>query len=80
MELQLDRKIANRRMFTAIDLVSSSTRRDDLLLDENTTQRVGVLDKNNNVEGWMCPHCNSLFDLDENLTYISLPNIELGKA
>ncbi len=52
----------------------------DLYWDEHTTQRVGVLDKNNDVEGWMCPHCNSLFDLDENLTYISLPNIELGKA
>ncbi|MGB8706279.1 MAG: transcription termination factor Rho, partial [Gillisia sp.] len=39
MELQLDRKIANRRIFPAIDLTSSSTRRDDLLLDENTVQR-----------------------------------------
>ncbi|MFZ4672659.1 MAG: transcription termination factor Rho, partial [Flavobacterium sp.] len=36
MELQLDRKIANRRIFPAIDLTSSSTRRDDLLLDEKT--------------------------------------------
>jgi len=53
---------------------------EDLYWDEYTTQRVGVLDANNDVEGWMCPHCNSLFDLDENLTYISLPNIELGKA
>ena len=34
MELQLDRRIANKRIFPAIDLVSSSTRRDDLLLDE----------------------------------------------
>tara|TARA_B100000686_G_scaffold261427_1_gene274384 strand:- start:256 stop:1806 length:1551 start_codon:yes stop_codon:yes gene_type:complete len=45
MELQLDRKIANRRMFPAIDLVSSSTRRDDLLLDENTTQRMWIMRK-----------------------------------
>ena len=52
----------------------------DLYWDEHTTQRVGILDANNDVEGWMGPHCNSLFDLDENLTYISLPNIELGKA
>ena len=34
MELQLDRKISNRRIFPAIDLISSSTRRDDILLDE----------------------------------------------
>ena len=40
MELQLDRRIANRRIFSAIDLVSSSTRRDDLLLDENTIKHV----------------------------------------
>ena len=52
----------------------------NLYWDEKTTQRVGVLDKNNDVEGWMCPYCNSLFDLEENLTYISLPESELGKA
>ena len=34
MELQLDRRISNRRIFPAIDLISSSTRRDDLLLDD----------------------------------------------
>ena len=45
MELQLDRKISNRRIFPAIDLISSSTRRDDLLLDENTIQRMWVLRK-----------------------------------
>ncbi len=45
MELQLDRKIANRRIFPAIDLVSSSTRRDDLLLDDKTSQRMWVLRK-----------------------------------
>ncbi len=45
MELQLDRKIANRRIFPAIDLTSSSTRRDDLLLDENTLQRMWVMRK-----------------------------------
>ena len=36
MELQLDRKIANKRIFPAIDLTSSSRRRDDLLLDPKT--------------------------------------------
>ena len=40
MELQLDRNISNRRIFPAIDLTSSSTRRDDLLLDEKTVQRM----------------------------------------
>ena len=45
MELQLDRKIANRRIFPAIDLTSSSTRRDDLLLDDNTVQRMWVMRK-----------------------------------
>ncbi|OYU84434.1 MAG: transcription termination factor Rho [Flavobacterium sp. BFFFF2] len=45
MELQLDRKIANKRIFPAIDLMSSSTRRDDLLLDEKTLQRMWILRK-----------------------------------
>ena len=45
MELQLDRRIANRRIFPAIDLISSSTRRDDLLLDEKTLNRTWILRK-----------------------------------
>ncbi|AZB01013.1 transcription termination factor Rho [Chryseobacterium joostei] len=45
MELQLDRKIANRRIYPAIDLVTSSTRRDDLLLDELTSKRMWILRK-----------------------------------
>ena len=45
MELQLDRNIANRRIFPAIDLTSSSTRRDDLLFDEKTVQRMWVMRK-----------------------------------
>ena len=45
MELQLDRKIANRRIFPAIDLTSSSTRRDDLLLDAQTIQRMWIMRK-----------------------------------
>ncbi|MCC7331885.1 MAG: transcription termination factor Rho [Flavobacteriales bacterium] len=43
MELQLDRKIANRRIYPAIDIVSSSTRREDLLLGDNITQRMWIL-------------------------------------
>ena len=45
MELQLERNIANRRIYPAIDLVKSSTRRDDLLLDAKTVQRMWVLRK-----------------------------------
>ena len=45
MELQLDRKISNRRIFPAIDLISSSTRRDDILLDDNTVQRMWIMRK-----------------------------------
>jgi len=43
MELQLDRRLANRRIYPAIDLVGSSTRRDDLLLDKEVLQRMNVL-------------------------------------
>jgi transcription termination factor Rho len=43
MELQLDRKLSNKRIFPAIDLTASSTRRDDLLLDKETLQRLWIL-------------------------------------
>ncbi|MFC3199254.1 transcription termination factor Rho [Parapedobacter deserti] len=43
MELQLDRKLSNKRIFPAIDLIASSTRRDDLLNDRETLQRIWVL-------------------------------------
>jgi transcription termination factor Rho len=45
MELQLERKLSNRRIYPAIDIVSSSTRRDDLLLDKDTFKRMWVLRK-----------------------------------
>ena len=45
MELQLERNIANRRIYPAIDLVKSSTRRDDLLLDPKTVQHMWILRK-----------------------------------
>ncbi|RYD53516.1 MAG: transcription termination factor Rho [Sphingobacteriales bacterium] len=45
MELALDRKLANRRIFPAIDLVGSSTRRDDLLLNENIQNKMWILRK-----------------------------------
>jgi transcription termination factor Rho len=43
MELQLDRKLANRRIFPAIDIPASSTRREDLLLNKNILQKIWVL-------------------------------------
>ncbi len=43
MELQLDRKLSNKRVYPAIDLVASSTRREDLLLDKEALQRVWIL-------------------------------------
>ncbi len=43
MELQLDRKLSNKRIYPAIDIVASSTRRDDLLLDKDVLQRLWVL-------------------------------------
>ena len=43
MEMQLDRKIANRRIWPAIDLIASGTRKEDLLLDKETLQRMWIL-------------------------------------
>jgi transcription termination factor Rho len=43
MELQLDRQLANKRMYPSIDLTKSSTRREDLLLDRDTLQRMFIL-------------------------------------
>ena len=42
MELQLDRSIANKRIFPAVNISASSTRRDDLLLDDMTLKRMWV--------------------------------------
>ncbi|OYT17758.1 MAG: transcription termination factor Rho [Bacteroidetes bacterium 4572_77] len=43
MELQLDRKISNKRIYPAIDIVASSTRREDLLVDKEAMQRIWIL-------------------------------------
>lgn len=43
MELQLDRKLSNKRIFPAVDIIASSTRRDDLLLDNDALSRMWVL-------------------------------------
>ncbi len=45
MELPLDRKISNRRIYPAIDIISSGTRREDLLMDKDTLQRVWLIRK-----------------------------------
>lgn len=45
MELQLDRKLSNKRIFPAADITASSTRRDDLLLDKDTLNRMWILRK-----------------------------------
>ena len=45
MELQLDRRISNRRIYPAIDILSSGTRKEDLLLDKDTLQRIWILRK-----------------------------------
>jgi len=45
MELQLDRKISNRRIYPAIDIMTSGTRREDLLMDKDTLQRIWILRK-----------------------------------
>ena len=45
MELQLDRKLANKRVYPAIDIPASGTRREDLLMDKETLQRVWIFRK-----------------------------------
>ncbi len=45
MELQLDRNLSNKRIFPAVNLIASSTRRDDLLMDESTLNRMWILRK-----------------------------------
>jgi transcription termination factor Rho len=45
MELQLDRTLANKRIFPAVNLVASSTRRDELLHDQTTLNRMWILRK-----------------------------------
>jgi transcription termination factor Rho len=61
MELQLDRKLANKRIYPAIDLNASSTRREDLLLDKETLQRTWIL---RNYLGDMTPEESMTFLLD----------------
>ena len=53
--------------------------KESLHLDEDYTQRIGVLDENDYCCGWMCPHCSGMFDNDNNLTGINGMD-EMGEA
>ena len=50
-----------------------------LHLNDEYTQRVGLLDEDDYCCGWMCPHCNGMFDIDNNLTGINGMD-EMGEA
>ena len=53
----------------------------NLYYNGEITQRVGLLaDDDYTIEGWMCPHCTSRFDMDDNLMGVSPINIKIGRA
>ena len=54
---------------------------ENLYHDNQITKRIGLLaDDDYTIEGWMCPHCKSRFDLKDNLLYIKPHNIYVGRA
>tara|TARA_R100000781_G_C4002387_1_gene100772 strand:+ start:215 stop:382 length:168 start_codon:yes stop_codon:yes gene_type:complete len=53
--------------------------KESLYLDEEYSQRIGVLDEDDCCYGWMCPHCKGLFDEDDKLTGIHGMD-EMGEA
>ena len=53
---------------------------EDLYYDDDYTRRIGLLDNFDKLEGWMCPYCRATFDKKDNLSYISVANINQGKA
>ena len=53
---------------------------DELYLDDVFTQRVGLLGDDDDVIGWLCPHCNSEFDVDNHLTKFKGENGIRGEA
>ena len=53
---------------------------ENLYYDGKLTQRVGVLKNNGDIERWMCPFCDSEFDLDDNILYIYGSDYEKGIA
>ena len=52
---------------------------ESLYLNDEYTQRVGILDEDDYCTGWMCPHCDGMFDTDNNLTGINGLD-EMGEA
>jgi hypothetical protein len=52
----------------------------DLYFNEKVTQRVGLINKYKDVVGWICPECDSEFDLDDNIVYIYGENSIQGNA
>ena len=53
---------------------------DELYLDGEFTQRIGLIDEMDKVTGWMCPHCKSEFDMDGKITNLSGDSNILGEA
>lgn len=53
---------------------------DELYYSEYLSQKIAIIDELYNVEGWMCPWCESKFDYDDNLVYINMPGNITGKT
>ena len=51
----------------------------DLYYNEDTTQRVALLDEDDKVEGWMCPQCSSMFTMQDELTKLG-KNVTITKS
>ncbi len=52
----------------------------NLYLNSDFTQRIGLIDSEREVTGWICPECSSEFDLNDNIVYIYGENSIQGKA
>ena len=52
----------------------------NLYLNSNFTQRIGLINKDREITGWICPECSSEFDLHDNIVYIYGENSMQGKA
>ena len=52
----------------------------DLYYKEKVSQRIGIINLERDVIGWICPECDSEFDLDDNIVYIYGENSIQGKA
>ena len=52
----------------------------DLHLNSSFTKRIGLIDKDREVTGWICPECDSEFDLNDNIVYIYVEDSIQGKA